>query len=42
VSVYPAVFYFLVALCLCFYGIGKDLNIHIQDELAERRRLFQV
>jgi Na+/melibiose symporter-like transporter len=42
VSVYPALFYFLVALCLCFYGIGKDLNIHIQDELAERRRLFQV
>jgi Na+/melibiose symporter-like transporter len=41
VSIYPALFYFLVAVCLCFYRISKKLNIEIQDELAERRKQFQ-
>jgi glycoside/pentoside/hexuronide:cation symporter, GPH family len=41
VSLYPALFFSLVAVCLCFYKIGKKLNIEIQDELAERRKQFQ-
>jgi len=41
VSVYPAIFFFVVVICLCFYKIGKKLNIQIQDELAERRKHFQ-
>jgi glycoside/pentoside/hexuronide:cation symporter, GPH family len=41
VSVYPAIFFFIVVLCMCFYKIGKKLNLQIQDELAERRTKFQ-
>jgi Na+/melibiose symporter-like transporter len=41
VSVYPAIFFFVVVICLCYYRIGKKLNIQIQDELAERRKHFQ-
>jgi Na+/melibiose symporter-like transporter len=36
-SVYPALFLVIVVACLLFYRITKQLNIQIQDELAERR-----
>ncbi len=42
VSVYPAIFFIIVVACMCFYKIGKKLNIQIQDELAERRKNFQT
>jgi GPH family glycoside/pentoside/hexuronide:cation symporter len=41
VSVYPALFFFIVVATMFFYKIGKSLNIQIQDELAERRKQFQ-
>ncbi len=41
VSIYPAVFFLIVVVCMFFYKIGKRLNIQIQDELAERRKKFQ-
>jgi glycoside/pentoside/hexuronide:cation symporter, GPH family len=41
VSIYPAIFFLIVVICLCFYKIGKKLNLQIQDELAERRKHFQ-
>ncbi len=41
VSLYPALFFLEIAVSLCFYGVGKKLNLEIQDELAERRRQFQ-
>jgi Na+/melibiose symporter-like transporter len=40
ISVYPAVFFLIVIVCLTCYKIGKKLNIQIQDELAERHRNF--
>jgi len=40
ISVYPAILYFFIVICLFFYGISKKLNIQIQDELAERRKEF--
>jgi Na+/melibiose symporter-like transporter len=40
ISIYPAMFFFIVVICLFFYSIGKKLNIQIQDELAERRKKF--
>ena len=40
ISVYPAVFFLVVIVCLICYKIGKKLNIQIQDELAERRKRF--
>ncbi len=40
ISVYPAIFFLIVLGCLVFYKIGKELNIRIQDELAERRKKF--
>jgi len=40
ISVYPAVFFLIVVICMFFYKIGKKLNIQIQDELAERRKQF--
>ena len=39
ISVYPAIFFIVVIVCLMFYRISKKLNLQIQDELAERRRL---
>ena len=39
-SVYPAMFFLVVIVCLTCYKIGKRLNIQIQDELAERRKGF--
>jgi sugar (Glycoside-Pentoside-Hexuronide) transporter len=40
VSVYPAILLAIVVACLMFYKIGKQLNIRIADELAERRKQF--
>jgi glycoside/pentoside/hexuronide:cation symporter, GPH family len=39
ISVYPAIFFGVVIVCLVYYGISKELNLRIQDELAERRRV---
>ncbi len=41
ISVYPAVFFVIVVVCMCFYKISKNLNLQIQDELAERRQQFR-
>ncbi len=41
ISIYPALFFGLIVVCLGFYRINKKLNIQIQDELAERRKQFQ-
>jgi len=38
ISIYPAILYSIVVGALCFYSIGKKLNLQIQDELAERRK----
>jgi len=40
ISVYPAIFFLIVIVCLICYKIGKKLNLQIQDELAERRKKF--
>jgi glycoside/pentoside/hexuronide:cation symporter, GPH family len=40
ISVYPAILFLIVIVCLVCYKIGKRLNLQIQDELAERRRKF--
>lgn len=40
ISVIPSVFFAIVIVCLICYKIGKNLNLEIQDELAERRRKF--
>jgi glycoside/pentoside/hexuronide:cation symporter, GPH family len=40
ISVYPAIFFLIVILCLISYKISKKMNIQIQDELAERRKKF--
>jgi Na+/melibiose symporter-like transporter len=40
ISVYPAIFFGVVVVCLLFYKIGRKLNLQIQDELAERRKQF--
>jgi Na+/melibiose symporter-like transporter len=39
-SVYPAITFLIGVAALGFYGISKKLNLQIQDELAERRKLF--
>ncbi|HXY18365.1 MAG TPA: MFS transporter, partial [Gemmatimonadales bacterium] len=39
-SLYPALFLGVVVACMLFYKIGKELNLRIQDELAERRKGF--
>jgi len=39
-SLYPAVMLVLVIVCLIVYPIGKELNLKIQDELAERRKQY--
>ena len=39
ISIYPAIFLTIVVACLFFYKITKTLNLQIQDDLAERRRL---
>ena len=40
ISIYPAILFGIVILCLLSYKIGKTLNLQIQDELAERRKKF--
>ena len=40
ISVFPSVFFGIVIVCLVCYKIGKNLNLQIQDELAERRQKF--
>jgi GPH family glycoside/pentoside/hexuronide:cation symporter len=40
ISVIPSVLFGVVIVCLLCYKINKDLNLQIQDELAERRRKF--
>ncbi|MBK7259584.1 MAG: hypothetical protein IPI01_17640 [Ignavibacteriae bacterium] len=32
ISVYPAVFFGIVIVCLLHYGITKQLNLRIQDD----------
>ncbi len=39
-SVYPAIALAVVVVCLLFYKITKQLNLQIQDELAERRKQY--
>jgi Na+/melibiose symporter-like transporter len=40
ISIYPAILFLIVIVCLVCYKIGKRLNLQIQDELAERRKKF--
>jgi Na+/melibiose symporter-like transporter len=40
ISLFPAIFFVIVIVCLVCYKIGKNLNLQIQDELAERRKKF--
>jgi GPH family glycoside/pentoside/hexuronide:cation symporter len=40
ISIYPAILFLIVIVCLVRYKIGKRLNLQIQDELAERRKKF--
>jgi Na+/melibiose symporter-like transporter len=40
ISIYPTILYLIVVGALCFYPIGKKLNLQIQDELAERRKQY--
>ena len=42
ISIYPSLFLLIVVVCLVSYKIGKQLNIRIQDELAERRKGFAI
>jgi glycoside/pentoside/hexuronide:cation symporter, GPH family len=37
-SVFPAITFAICAVCLCFYGIDKRLEIQMADDLAERRK----
>jgi Na+/melibiose symporter-like transporter len=39
-SIYPTVALVFGLVCLAIYPIGKKLNLRIQDELAERRKLY--
>jgi Na+/melibiose symporter-like transporter len=39
-SVFPAMTFAIGVIALLFYGISKELNIRIQDELIERRKSF--
>jgi glycoside/pentoside/hexuronide:cation symporter, GPH family len=39
-SVYPAIALVLVLVCLILYPIGKNFNLQIQKELAERRQKY--
>jgi Na+/melibiose symporter-like transporter len=39
-SLFPAVTFVIGVIALMFYGISKELNIRIQDELIERRKGF--
>jgi Na+/melibiose symporter-like transporter len=39
-TLYSAIPFVLGVICLMFYPISKELNLRIQDELAERRKKF--
>jgi Na+/melibiose symporter-like transporter len=41
-SIFPAVTFFLGVIALLFYGINRELNLRIQDELIERRKSFST
>jgi glycoside/pentoside/hexuronide:cation symporter, GPH family len=41
-SVFPAITFGMTVICLFFYGIDKDLEIRITDDLAERRRAYAL
>jgi glycoside/pentoside/hexuronide:cation symporter, GPH family len=41
-SVYAAIPFVLGLLCLAVYPIGKELNLRIEKELAERRKEYQT
>ena len=41
-SVYAAIPFVLGLLCLAVYPIGKELNLRIEKELAERRKQYQT
>lgn len=41
-SVFPAITFFIGVGALMFYGISKQLNLRIQDELIERRKGFSA
>ena len=41
-SVYPAAAFFVGVAVLFFYGIDQQMNLQIQDELAERRKHWQT
>jgi len=41
-SIFPAITFFIGVLALMFYSISKKLNLQIQDELADRRKAFNV
>jgi Na+/melibiose symporter-like transporter len=40
ISLIPSIFFGIVIVCLVSYKINKNLNLQIQDELAERRKKF--
>jgi Na+/melibiose symporter-like transporter len=40
ISVYPSILFGVCIACLASYKITKQLNLQIQDELAERRKAF--
>jgi Na+/melibiose symporter-like transporter len=40
ISIYPAILFGIVIVCLVSYKITKKMNLEIQDELAERRKKF--
>ena len=40
ISLFPAILFLVVVACLIAYPIGRNLNLQIQDELAERRKKF--
>jgi Na+/melibiose symporter-like transporter len=40
-SIYPAITFLIGVVALSFYGISRELNLQIQNELQERRRNFE-
>jgi glycoside/pentoside/hexuronide:cation symporter, GPH family len=41
-SIYPAITFLVGVIALSFYGISRTLNLEIQNELAERRKNFEL
>ena len=42
ISIFPAVLFGICVVCLVAYKITRQLNVQIQDELAERRKAFSA